>query len=88
MDSGAPSRRGAEMKRRPDAWIVRRAMAEDCLDWSMDKKAFRNEPLYRRTDADRAVLLEAAENLDAYAEDCINWGVLNELAAKLREMAS
>ncbi len=74
--------------RKPDAWRAANEMAYGGWNY-YDADTFvtpDKEPLYRRTDADRAVLLEAAEACDELAMS--QGDEYDQLAAKLREMAS
>ncbi len=71
--------------RKPDAWEVAGIAYsfEDTAQMAAHGTSYQIEPLYRRTDADRAVLLAAAEWISARA-----WRLpAEELPAKLREMA-
>ncbi len=84
--------------RKPDAWRTKERQwdngslkryytcAESCDGKSPYRKGL-GEPLYLRTDADRAVLLAAVESVKCPI--CTEAGCeKNILAAKLREMAS
>ncbi len=79
--------------RKPDAWVVAGVAYsfEDTAQMAAHGTSYQIEPLYRRTDADRAVLLAAAEFLartDTLKEGVDGRDERRALAAKLREMAS